>query len=222
MKAAIVPKPNLSLLIVDDHALVREGLLQLFQSHKHFTVAGITVEKAVSAARHQKPDVIIFGLEGATCSCWPTIHSLCNQFPAIHLLILDEKVTTRNIHFLIKAGIRAYWTKHATFSELAEAVSILALGGTSFCPEVDKHISRTHNGLHYNPAKEINPLQMLTKREAELFILLAHGYALKECAEKMSLSINTVDNHKTRLMRKLQFHKNIELVRLAMREGILA
>lgn len=221
MQADFTTKTNLSVLIIDDHALLREGLLLMFLVYEELRAVGAVFQDAATAIEQYNPDVVIFGLGTKHDSCWSTIKTLCNQHPDLRLLILDEIVRTRNIRGALLLGIRGYWTKHATFSQITEAARRLAAGQRSFCPEVDQYLFRTRHGLRYHPAHTENPVQMLTNRETELLTLLAQGLTLKQCSERMGISANTVDNHKTRLMRKLGVHKNVELVRLAVQEGLI-
>jgi len=221
METDSTPKSNLSLLIVDDHALMREGLLLLFRTHEEAPAVGAVYQEAAIAGEQHNPDVVIVGLGAKHGPHWTAVQTLCTERPNICLLILDEAVRTRNIRAALALGIRGYWTKHATFGQIAEAARQLAQGNQSFCPEVDQYLFRTRRGLHYHPAHTGSPLQMLTPRETELLTLLAQGLTLKQCSQQMGISVNTVDNHKTRLMRKLGVHKSVELARLAVREGLI-
>jgi DNA-binding NarL/FixJ family response regulator len=222
MQADFTPKSNLSVLIADDHALLCEGLVLLFRTYEETMAAvGVAYQELPSAIEQYKPDVIIFGQGAKLGPSWSMVQTLCEQYPNICWLILDETLRTRNIRSALASRIRGYWTKHATFSQIAEAVRRLAAGERSFCPEVDRYLFRTRHGLHYHPAHTGNPLQMLTPRETELFTLLAQGLTIKKCSERMGITVNTADNHKTRLMRKLGIHKTVELARLAVREGLI-
>jgi DNA-binding NarL/FixJ family response regulator len=222
MQADFSPKSTLSLLIVDDHALLREGLLLMFQTLEDTAVVGVGYQDAVTAVEQHNPEVVILGLGAKHGQYWSIVQTLCQRQPDICLLILDDDVRTRNIRKALALEIRGYWTKYAMFAQIARAVRRLAAGRRSFCPEVDQYLYRTRHGLRYHPAHTGNPLQTLTRRETELLALLAQGLTLKKCSQRMGISINTVDNHKTRLMRKLGVHKTVDLTRLAMREGLVA
>ena len=221
MQADFTPKSTLSLLIADDHALLREGLMLMFRTYEETAAMGVVYQDALSAIEQHKPDVVILGLGAKHGQSWSIVQTLCQQHPDISLLILDETVRTRNIRCALALGIRGYWTKHATFDQIAQAARRLAAGSRSFCPEVDQYLYRTRHGLRYHPAHTGNPIQKLTPRETELLALLAQGLTLKKCSQQMGISINTVDNHKTRLMRKLGVHKTVDLARLALREGLV-
>ena len=221
MQADFTPKSTLSLLIADDHALLREGLMLMFRTYEETAAIGVVLQDALSAIEQHKPDVVILGLAAKHGQYWSIVQTLCQQHPKTSLLILDETVRTRNIRRALALGIRGYWTKHATFDQIAQAARHLAAGSRSFCPEVDQYLYRTRRGLRYHPAHTGSPLQTLTQRETELLTLLAQGLTLKQCSQQMGISVNTVDNHKTRLMRKLGVHKSVELARLAVREGLI-
>ncbi len=222
MQADFIPKSTLTLLIADGHALLREGLLLLFQNYADATVIGVEYQDAVSAVVEHNPNVVILGLGTKHVQYWPIVQTLRQQHPNICILILDDAVRTRNIRRALALEARGYWTKNATFAQIAQAARHLAAGRRSFCPEVDPYLYQTQHGLRYHPAHTGNPLQILTRRETELLALLAQGLTLKKCSERMGISVNTVDNHKTRLMRKLGVHKNVDLARLAVREGLVA
>jgi DNA-binding NarL/FixJ family response regulator len=222
MEANFKLKTHYSVLIVDEHILFREGLLLMFRIYEQVIVVATEHHEAQIAVRQHKPDLVIMGLGGKHSPCWPTVQMLCKQFPDLSLLILDDIVRTRNIHTALELGIRGYWTKHATFNQITQASSCLLAGQRSFCPEVDRYLFKTRHGLRYHPAHTVNPMQRLTPREIELLTLLAQGLTLKQCSQQMKISVNTVDNHKTRLMRKLGVHKAVELARLAVHEGLVA
>ena len=222
MQADFIPPKKLTLLIVEDHALLREGLLFLFQSHEDATALGAGYQDAVTGIEKHSPDLVIFGLGTKNDKYWSIIQTLCQQRPNIGLLILDDAVRTRNIRQTLALEIRGYWTTYATFAQIAQAARRLAAGRRSFCPEVDPYLYRTRHGLRYHPAHTGSPFQRLTRRETELLALLVQGLTMKKCAQRMGISINTVDNHKTRLMRKLGVHKTVDLARLAVREGLVA
>jgi DNA-binding NarL/FixJ family response regulator len=222
MEAKYSSKTHLSVLIIDDHILFRDGLTLMFRVYEESTASAVDCTEALISVRKLKPDVVIIGLGTKHYDCWSTVQNICNEFPKLPLLILDDIVRTRNIRKTLVLKICGYWTKHATFDQLADAIRLLVSDEHSFCPEVDQYLFRTRHGLRYHPAHTSNPLQMLTSRETELLTLLAQGHTIKKCSQMMGITINTVDNHKTRLMRKLGVHKNVDLARLALREGLIA
>jgi DNA-binding NarL/FixJ family response regulator len=212
---------DVSLLIIDDHALFCEGLMLLFRMFEKMSVLTVAYSEAPAATDKYQPDVIILGLQSKEDSCWPLAESLHKKHTNVGLMILDDFIRTRNIRLALAAGINGYWTKCNKFTEIVSAVRLIAAGERSFCPEVEKYLLRTRRGLRYHPAHTASPIQKLTARELDLLVLLAQGLTVKKCAERMGISVNTVDNHKTRLMRKLGVHKSVELARFAVEEGLI-
>jgi DNA-binding NarL/FixJ family response regulator len=221
MQVHSVSRPTLSVLVADDHTLFREGLVRLFQQVEGMIISGVDFQEVAAAAHEHKPDLAILCLGPNSERRWPVVETICRQDPTTCLLILDDAVRTANVRKALALQIRGYWTKHAAFAHISQAAWCLAAGRRAFCPDVDPHLYRTRHGLRYHPAHTGNPLQMLSRRETETLVLLARGLTMRECAQRMGISINTVDNHKTRLMRKLGVHKTVDLARLAVREGLL-
>jgi DNA-binding NarL/FixJ family response regulator len=116
----------------------------------------------------------------------------------------------------------AYWTKHANFSMLIQALRCVVSGGQSFCPKVEKHLQKTPAGLRFDPPHAHPEISMLTPRENELFLLLAEGYSLGEVAETLGISDIQAESRRAGLMRKLRVHEIADLTRLAITEGLLA
>jgi len=210
-------------LIVDDHALYREALTRLFETAPGVgevaTAAG--GDEAVRRAERFQPDVvlIVMGLQaGQAFRAGATILSRC---AGSHILYLDDSVDHTHVSTTLRLGGSGYWTKHAEFKELADAVRRVAAGQLAFCPTVQKHLVRTLRGLRFQPVPEDSVVDKLTPREREVLVHLAGGLSVKQCAERMCLAKSTVDNHKSRLMKKLGVHKVVDLVRLAIREGLV-
>jgi DNA-binding NarL/FixJ family response regulator len=221
MEGLHTSKSKLNLLIIDDETLLREGLVLMFRVYEGAAGVGAGHSELLRATDQYQPDVVIIGLgvrHGLDCSA---IQAVWKVQTRVRFLILDESVCRENVRAALALGIRGYWTKRASFGQIAEAVKVLAGGESSFCPEVDRYVSHTRQGLRYRPAQTEKQLEMLTPRETELVALLVRGLTLRQCAQQMGVSINTVDNHKTRLMRKLGVHKSVELARLALQEGLL-
>ena len=118
-------------------------------------------------------------------------------------------------------GAWGYWTKHATFDEVCEAVRRVAAGQTTFCRRAHRHLQETPQGPHFKPSESESSIDHLTPREVEVVQHLGEGFTVKQCAEKMGLSPSTIENHKTRIMKKLQVNNVVQLIRLANREGLL-
>jgi len=214
---------GLRLLVVDDHALCCTGLAMMFRAVPEVAEVGVatTSEQAVRIAKLLCPNVAIMDAAMPAYRGFETARLLLASSSMCRVLFLDDAVNHARIRWTLRVGGFGYWTKHATFDELIVAVLRVSAGQPAFCPAADPYVVRTPEGLQFEPKTPGSPLETLTPRELEVLLHLTEGLSVKRCAERMSLSESTVDNHKCRLMRKLSVHSVVELVRLAAREGIV-
>ncbi len=209
------------LLIVDDHGLVRDGLLALFRAEGGFEVVAVDAGEAVRTACYFSPHVVLMDLTLPGSFAFLAARSIRSENGLPRLLFLDDTVRPANVGRALEFGICGYWTKHASFDQLAAAVRCIVSGRMSFCPEVEPHLVAEPEGLQFRPSADVWGTPDLTARQREVLALLARGLSVKECAQRMGLSQSTVDNQKSRLMRKLGVHCTVDLVWIAFREGLV-
>ncbi len=211
------------LLIVDDHALFRAGLVMLFRATEDIREVAVAAgaDEAVGLAMEFRPDVVIMDISLPMHGAFASGRAILTSCAGSLLLFLDDAVHEAHVHAALRVGGSGYWTKHATFGQIAEAVRQVAAGQQAFCPAVKQYLVETPRGLRFQPSTDSAVLEQLTPREIEVLVYLADGLSVRQCAERMALSTSTVDNHKSRLMRKLDIHKSVDLAHLAMREGLL-
>jgi len=214
---------GLRLMIVDDHALCCTGLATMFRAVPEVAEVSVatTSEQALRIARLLTPDVLILDAAMPSHQGFEMARLLLESSLPRRILFLDDTVNHAHIRSALRLGAHGYWTKHATFDEILAAVLRISAGGTSFCPAAAQCLVPTESGPRFEPPAIPAPLEKLTPRELEVLLNLADGLSVRRCAERMRLSESTVDNHKSRLMRKLDVHSVVELVRLAAREGLL-
>lgn len=215
------PAAGLRLLIVDDHALVCAGLAMMFRTVADVAEVAVATRPAAAlrTAPLFRPDVALVDVTLPPADAFETAHRLSRS--RIRILFMDDAVHAVHVRMAVRMGALGYWTKHAAFDQLAEAVRRVAAGEPSFCAEAAPLVTRTPAGLKFHMAAEVSPLARLTPRELEVLGHLADGLTVKRCALRMDLAESTVDNHKSRLMRKLNVHNVAQLVRLAGREGLV-
>jgi DNA-binding NarL/FixJ family response regulator len=213
---------GLRLMIVDDHALCCSGLATMFRAVPEVADVAVatTSEQAVRVARLFRPDILILDAAMPSHQGFETARLLLESSAPCRILFLDEVVRQDHIRAAVRVGAQGYWTKHATFDEILAAVLRVRSGHTAFCPAAEQYLARTESGPRFDPPATGSPLERLTPREREILLHLTDGLTVRRCAERMKLSESTVDNHKWRLMRKLDVHSVVELVRLAAREGL--
>lgn len=223
----IVNKPDyvasVRLLIVDDHGLHRAGTRMLF--HGVWFVDDVATagkaEEAVDVAQKFCPHVTLMDLTIPPPGPFHAAHRIMSQRSDSRVIFFDDYFRRLYLRKTLDLGAAGYWTKHATFEEVCEAVRLAATGRTTFCHRAHRHLQNTPLGPHFKLSESESSIDHLTPREVEVVQHLGEGLTVKQCAEKMGLSPNTIDNHKTRIMRRLQVNNVVQLIRLANREGLL-
>jgi len=206
------------LLLADDHALVRKGLRLILAQVPGFEVVGEASDgrEAIDLARTLRPDIVIMDVAMPRLSGVPATRELIEQVPGCQVLILSMHGDAVYVRECLRAGAKGYLLKDAVDHELVAAVKALATGQAYLSPAVSNtvlHDYREHVG---------DPLSLLTAREREILQLLAEGLTAKEIAKRLEISAYTVDAHRSRIMRKLQMSSIGELVRFAMRTGLVS
>ncbi len=139
-----------------------------------------------------------------------------------HLLVLDDRVRQGRLAALLKHRQVSYVTRQSSIEVLATCLEqMVQTGRRVFDPEVRGRIRRKSRGLTLEYSATGPSIGLLTSRELEVMTLLAQGFSVRKCAEELELAESTIDNHKSRLMKKLDIHKIVELTHLAIREGLV-
>ncbi|MFS0862891.1 response regulator [Fredinandcohnia sp. 179-A 10B2 NHS] len=211
------------LLIVDDHVVVRSGLMMLLNGKNNIEVIGEASEgdEAIKKAQELRPDVVLMdlsmphGKDGLTAT--QELHQL---MPDVSILILtmhdDEEYLFRAIH----AGASGYILKNAPHEELIAAIASVYSGNAYLTPSATRtlmsgYLDRVKNG------DSSDTFDVLSEREKEVLEWIAKGYSNKEIAEHLIISVKTVESHKSNLMEKLGLKSRPELVKYAMKKGLL-
>jgi len=213
----------ISILLVDDHAVVRSGLMALLNAHPALQVVGEAAEgdEGIAKALQLKPDVVLMdlsmphGKDGLTATA-----ELKKQLPDTSILVLtmhdDDEYLFRAIH----AGASGYILKNAPHEELIAAIQSLALGNAYLYPTATKRLMSEYlDKLKHG--ENIGTYESLSDREKEILSWIAKGFSNKEIAEHLIISVKTVESHKSNLMEKLGLKTRPELVKFAMKKGLL-
>lgn len=211
-------------LIVDGHTLFCQGMVRLLKSVPEIraVASATTLECAEDVAGGFHPDVILLDPTLGNENTLETTRQLQKVAPRSRIIYLDDHLRQIHVRAALEAGVHGYWTKDTAFADLVLAIRETVAGHHAFCPRVQKFLLSTPEGLRQNPMQSLSVIDQLTPRELEIFLLLASGTSVRECAEKLGLAVSTVDNHKVRLMRKLRVHKAVELTWIAVHEGLVA
>lgn len=211
----------ISLLLVDDHALVRTMLADRLANEPDVQVVG-SVENAsaaVTIAIKQKPDVILMDIDMPGLICFDAARMIKKIHPRTCIIFLSAFFHDRYIEQAFEVEAEGYLTKTEPPESVIAAIRAVAAGKSYFSPEVQSRIVIDTDGVRLVNTKR-SRASTLSERELEVLRYLARGLAKKQIAETMHISIKTVSNHTSHIMDKLDIHDRVELSRFAIREGL--
>lgn len=214
---------QISILIVDDHAIVREGLSGLIEAESDMRVAGEAANgiEGVRKANLLKPDVILMDLVMPEKDGIQAIQEIKNENPDARILVLTSFAEDDKVFPAIKAGASGYLLKDTLPSELLVAIRAVYKGAASLHPSIAMRVLRE---IQLQPKKSSpskgSDIVALTERETEVLILIAQGYSNQEIAEKLVLSERTVHSHVNRILTKLHLASRTQAALYALRRGI--
>ncbi len=211
-----------TILIVDDHALMRNGLEAMLASDPGFEVVGVAADgmTAIRSVAELQPDIVLMDLTMPRTSGMDAIVQIKRQYPQIKIVALTFHKEEKYIHATLEAGADAYVLKDDSRTELFNALNNVATGNNYLSPSiVDKVVAGYLSGGDASAAKP--SWEVLTRREREVIKLIAEGKRTKEIAEYLSLSPKTIEKHRTNLMRKLDLHNVSEVTVYAIKNGFV-
>ena len=213
---------SIRILLADDHTLMRQGLRHILESHDDFEVVAEASSgiEAVEAARLHHPDVAIVDVAMKELNGIETTAQILKHSPHTAVLILSMYSDERYVLRAVKAGARGYVLKNSAGEELIRAIYAVQRGTAFFSPAVARIFQDGFARL--KDASEVNDrFELLTNRERQIYQLLAEGNSNKEIANRLNLSLHTVETHRWRIMEKLDLHSTAELVLSAVRRGMV-
>lgn len=210
----------ISVLVADDHSIVREGVRRLIEGESDIDLcaeAGDGSEVLDQVAEHH-PNVVILDISMPQLSGLETLQRVRSNHPDVKTILLSVHADPRMIQSAVTLGVDGYVLKNARTSEILSAIRAVVRGGSYFSPPVAREIVAQ---IRDPRAASDQPFSLLSAREREVLHLIAEGLSAKEIATKLSISAKTVEAHRTNLMRKLGVRKATELVRYAVRHGLI-
>lgn len=211
------------ILLVDDHTIMRQGLRQILEHEGDFVIvaeAGSGSE-AVEQAQALRPDVAVVDIAMKELNGIEATAQIIKRSPNTVVLILSMYSDERYVIRAVKAGARGYVLKSSAGDELIQAVQDVRKGTTFFSPAVAKVFRNGFARLKDSGEAE-DPFDSLTERERHVYQMLAEGNCNKEIANRLDLSLHTVETHRWRIMEKMAVHSIAELVLSAVRRGLVS
>ena len=206
------------ILLADDHAIIRDGLRQIFADTDDLQVAGEAASghEVMARVREADWDILLLDMSMPGKSGLELIKQIKAEKPRLPILVLSMHEPEQYAQRALRAGAAGYLSKDSDAPQLIEVVRKVARGGIFVSPGVAEQIAR---GIM--PDAERLPHTLLSDREFQVFRLVAAGVAVTEIAHQLSLSVKTVSTHKTRIMQKMNLDNHTELVRYALGHRLL-
>lgn len=207
---------TISVVLADDHVLMRQGLSQMINADDHITVIGECGDgiELIEQTLKLSPDVVIMDISMPRMSGLVAIDKLLSQRPDTRILVLSMHDEIEYIEAMQEAGAKGYLLKESSSEELLDAIRKVAQGKACF-PTLNGDDKDT------TPGKRLSPISALTRREREVFFLVAAGNTSKRIAELLDMSLKTAENHRSNIYKKLNVSSSAELIRMAGKAGLL-
>jgi len=206
----------INILLVDDHAVLREGLRALLNSEPDMHVIGGARDgrEALGMVDSLKPDVVVTDISMPNLNGIETVRQLRHTHPNLKLIILSMHATHAYVTEALQAGANGYVVKQADATEVVNAIRAVIAGGAYLSPTISKDLIEDY--LNRTPAAGT---VQLTTREREVAQLIAEGQSTRDISETLTVSVKTVETHRANILRKLNAKSTAEIVKYALKRG---
>ncbi|MCP4246539.1 MAG: response regulator transcription factor [bacterium] len=212
---------SISILVVDDHALVRGSLCERLSREPDFEMvpSADTADEAIDRVAEHRPTIVLMDIDMPGLDSFDAARKIASLEPLTRLIFLSAFHNDRYIEQALSVRARGYVTKREPPEVVVKAVREVASGGAYFSDEVRSRMVIDSDGVRLARVSATRA-STLTRRELEILRYIARGMSKKEIAAVVHLSVKTVDRHAVNLMTKLDIHDRVELARYAIREGL--
>lgn len=214
---------KIRVLLADDHTILRQGLRKILEADPSFEVVGEAGDgrEAVKKAEALKPDVVVMDISMPILNGIEATRQIAKSLPKTKILILTVHENDQLATEILNAGATGYLLKDAASEELIAAIRAVYRGDSYLSPSIAKRVIAQYLDFARGKVPPEEKFSDLTAREREILQLIAEGYSNKEIAQMLYISEKTVKTHRENIMRKLDLHSVAELVRYAIRRGII-
>ena len=211
----------IQVLLADDHAMFRAGLRALLDAESNIEIVGEASngDEAVDMARTEDPDIVIMDLSMPEADGLEATRRISALDLDVDVLVLTVHAEEEYLVPVVEAGASGYLTKTSADRDLVEAINVVAKGEVYLPPQATKLLLKEYKAAE--EGGEQSRLHELSSREQEVLALTAEGFSSREIGEKLFISPKTVDTYRSRIMKKLELNHRSELVRFALKVGLL-
>ena len=210
---------KIKILLVDDHAIMRDGIKALLSIYDDIEVVGEASEgrEAIEMARELNPDVVVMDISMPGMDGLEVTRRLTKRNPGMKVIILTQHDNREYILSAIKVGAAGYIPKKALGADLVSAIRAVHSGDSFLYPSAAKALMDDYR----KQAEQPDIYESLTEREREILKLIAEGLTSRDIANALYISQKTVQGHRTKIMEKLDLHNRTELIKYAIRKGLV-
>jgi DNA-binding NarL/FixJ family response regulator len=212
-----------TIVLADDHEIVREGLRSLLEAEPNCIIIGEATDglATVALVERKRPDVLVLDLIMSGLNGLEVIRQVNQRSPQTRVLVLSMHADQAYVLEALRNGAVGYILKESSSAVIKDAVQSVAAGRRYLAQPLSEQILEDYVA-RIRASRPEDPYEMLTNREREVLLLIAEGYTVKEVADRLSLSRRTVELHRSNAMRKLGLQNQTELVRYALRRGLIS
>jgi len=214
---------KISVLLVDDHTVIRQGLRALVSAEEDLEVIGEAENgrQAVALARKTPPDVVVMDVAMPLLNGLEATRQILRNTPSSKVLVLTSYGDDDCVAQMMKAGATGYLIKQTAANDLLKAIREVHRGNAFFSPAIAKRLRDQCREVFSASGQSIRKSGELTSRESEVLQLIAEGFSNKQIAGQLSISIKTVEKHRQQVMNKLNIHDVAGLTRYAISKGVI-
>ena len=211
---------SIKVLLVDDHAIIREGLRSLLDKQSEMEVIADTDDgrKAIEFVRELSPDIVIMDITMPGLNGIEATRQITAEFPDVKVIALSIHSKRRFVADMLSAGATGYILKECLFDELVQAIKAVAAGGRYLSPMITDVVVSDY--VKRLSATADSPFEALKAREREVLQLVTEGKSTKQIALELHVSTKTIEANRRQIMEKLNIHSVAELTKYAVREGL--
>ena len=214
---------KIRVILVDDHAILREGIKSLLGKRDNIEVVAEATDgrEAMTKVTQFRPDVVVLDISMPLMDGLEATRQIKKECPDTKVLVLTMHDDEEYFFQLLRAGASGYVTKRSASRDLISAIEAVSSGKSFFCPSMAKHLLSDYLRLDKTTDHTDIVQQELTPREREVVKLIAEGHSNQQMADLLHRSVKTIESHRANILRKLDIHDSIELVKYAVRKKLI-
>jgi len=208
----------ISVLLTDDHELVRTGIRRLLEDSKQISIVGEADcgEKSIQLAQEHQPDVILMDVNMPGIGGVEACRRILQRNPKQKIIVLSVHNEQTFPKRLLEIGARGYLTKECGVDEMIEAIRQVHAGNSYIATSIAQQLA-----LSLLPGNDVNPIDRLSRREFQVMLMISQGLSNAEISDKLCLSPKTISTYRLRLLEKLDAHNEVDLIKIAVEQGMV-